>query len=231
MLHSRSSVPATDGAVPTVASASDRSGAVGFRPSALRKIVSTSCGLVCPRAARCSAPRWSSVASVAPFWSSSSWSVVGGGCARRDHLFTVRTAERSHQRIRRHHCRTDAKRRRGGVRAHEREVERAFHLLLPDAGDGAHRVHELLSSQPPERGPLEHVRLRTLREIHGNALVRARREDHADGPLDVVAVRDQILGQPVEQVRLPGGLIHVVHGFDETSSHEPRPQTIDDGAR
>ena len=49
-------------------------------------------------------------------------------------------------------------------------------------------------------------------------LVRARREDHGHRALEVVAVRDQILGQPVEQVRIQAGC-----SMSSTGSTRPRP--------
>ena len=40
-------------------------------------------------------------------------------------------------------------------------------------------------------------------DVDGHALIRVRRQDQRHRALQVVAVRDQILGQPVEQVRMP----------------------------
>ena len=51
----------------------------------------------------------------------------------------------------------------------------------------------------------------------------------ADVPL--AEIRGQILGQPIQQVRVPSLLLHVVHRLDEPPAHKPLPQPIDQRPR
>ena len=49
--------------------------------------------------------------------------------------------------------------------------------------------------------------------------------------LEVVAMRGEIDGQPVEQVGVPGLGLHGVDRMDDAAAHQAMPEAIDDGAR
>ncbi len=47
---------------------------------------------------------------------------------------------------------------------------------------------------------------------------------------DIVIVGDEVGREPIEQVLIPGFLVHVVEGFDEAAAHQGGPEAIDERA-
>ncbi len=152
------------------------------------------------------------------------------GRSRRHDLFAVGAPQRQHQRVGRDQRRACPLGLRHGMRSDERDVETRVRTFWPDAGDGADGVDELLGGEASGLGPAKHVRLVGGRRADRHALIRVGRQDDPHRALQVVAVCHQILGQPVEQVRMPRGLFHVVDRLDQPAAHESRPQPVDDRA-
>ena len=42
---------------------------------------------------------------------------------------------------------------------------------------------------------------------------------------------DEVRGEPIQQVRVPGGLLHLINGLDQTTSKESGPEPVHDRAR
>ena len=60
-------------------------------------------------------------------------------------------------------------------------------------------------------------------QINRGQLKSTRREHDLDGVLEVVMIRDKILGEPVEQVGIPSRLLHIIYRLDETAPEKASP--------
>ena len=193
-----------------------------------------------PRARRASSQR----VSISPFTSSSACS-VDACAARASDLIADRPAERARQVARgvAPLAAVDARRSAASTAAAPTAAALAscraprarlaadttLHSPVIDA-DG---VGELLRRQPPHFGPGEHVPAR--RRLAGprdrRHLVRARGQDRRDQPLHVVAVLDEIAGEPVEQRRAPRLAVHLVRVGDDAVAEQALPEAVDQRAR
>ena len=97
----------------------------------------------------------------------------------------------------------------------------------------ADRVGELLGGQPPDLRTAEHVGAAagSAGARYRRHLVGARRHDRRDQMLQVVAVLDEIGGQPVEQLGTPRLAVHLVGVRDDAAAEQPLPDPVDDRAR
>ena len=116
-------------------------------------------------------------------------------------------------------------------RAGHGEVDAFRRLRIPNAGERAEGIAELLGAHAAHGGPVENeARLLLFIETDGGELIRARREDKLHRALEVVAIRREVRGEPVEHVLVPRGLLHLVHRLDESVAEELRPEPVDDRA-
>src|SRR6185437_12867817 len=84
---------------------------------------------------------------------------------------------------------------------------------------------------PDERSSENISLFRVLGGGGGGHLIRLRCQQFSKQILKVVAVRRKIGCQPIEQVRVPRPGVHIVKGFDQSSTEQLLPVAIDDGAR
>ena len=102
--------------------------------------------------------------------------------------------------------------------------------LLADRGE--QRIDDLLGRQPPPRRAGEQrVSAVDLGVVAGCAppLVGVRVQDQPGDVLQVVVVRDQLAGQPVEQLGVRRlGVVPVVHRLDQAAADVALPQAVDD---
>ena len=90
-----------------------------------------------------------------------------------------------------------------------------------------HSITELLGRHPSRERPFENEALLFIaRPFGARQRIGARREDDFDRVLQVPLVRDEILREPVEQVAIPRGLVHVVDRLHESAPEQTRPQPI-----
>src|SRR5690606_28157672 len=97
--------------------------------------------------------------------------------------------------------------------------------------DRTHRVSELLGRQSAPVHSLESViggdQIVLVFRFHRRKLVGTRCCDSKDQILQVVAIPNEIGGQPVQQILTPRNVVHQVHGFDDAASHELCPHAVD----
>ena len=100
--------------------------------------------------------------------------------------------------------------------------------VLPLAAEGGEGVDELLGLQALGYGAAEDKG--AFAGFARRQLIGAAGANETQGVLEVVFVCGQIVGEPVEQIGIPRGLIEIIKWLHQAAPQQSRPKAVDDHA-